>query len=135
MDLQRLAGTLEADHGREDGTLRSRERLDPWVGGEDVLDVLGVDLEPVGERDHVLLAPVEPEEAVLVEPAEVAGVEPAGAVDRGRGRLRIFPVALEDVRAARDHLAVGRELHVDARNGNTHRTETVAVEPVEGKGR
>src|SRR5439155_1706936 len=48
VDLQRLAGTLEADHGREDGTLRSRERLDPWVGGEDVLDVLGVDLGTSG---------------------------------------------------------------------------------------
>ena len=56
-------------------------------------------------------------------------------VDRRRGRLRVLPVPLEDVRAARDDLAVRRDLHLDAGQRHSDRSEAVAVEAVEGQAR
>ena len=58
MNLDRLARPLETDDGRQDGARRGGSRLDPGILGERVLDVLGVDLEAVGEGDHVLLPTV-----------------------------------------------------------------------------
>src|SRR5256885_13976952 len=50
------------------------------------------------------------EEAVLVQPADVAAVEPArGLEDLGR-RLRLLEIPLRDVGAADENLAVGGDL-------------------------
>ena len=53
---------------------------DVGVFVEHALDLGGGDVLPAGD-DHVLLAVLDVEEAVLVEPADVAGPEPA--VDEG----------------------------------------------------
>ena len=130
MHVERLAGPLEANDDRERRAQRRREILQPLIGGEDVLDVLGIDLESVGESDHVLLPPVQPEESILVEFPEVAGVEPL-AVERGARCLLVLPVPLEHVRTLREDLAVVGDLHLDARHRDADRSEAVAVEPVE----
>src|SRR5207302_1321397 len=54
--------------------------------------------------DHVLEAVDDVEEALLVEDADVARIEPAVA-ECAPCRLRILPVAREDLRAADDDLA------------------------------
>ncbi len=77
---------------------------------------LGFDLRRVhvhAARDqHVLLPPGDVVEALLVAAGEIARVEPAVGIQRRRGRLRVVPVALADVRPAQPQLAhlVGRRL-------------------------
>ena len=51
---------------------------------------------------------------VVVEAAEVAGVQPAVGVDRLGGRDRVVEVALHDAVAADQHLAVVGDAHLDA---------------------
>ncbi len=82
----------------EDGHL-----ADGRVAHEDLLDLDRVDVLAAGD-DHVLLAVDERDVAVLVDLAEVAGVEPAAAERLGR-RLRQHPVPGEDVLAAHEQLA------------------------------
>jgi len=69
----------------------------------DLLDVLRVDLHPAGV-DHVLLPVDEIEEAVLVDVAEIAAVEPAVA-QRLRGLLGTVVIARHRDRGAADDLA------------------------------
>ena len=102
-------GTVEGDGGDdglapalvgqpEDGDLAHRR-----VAHEDLLDLDRVDVLAAGD-DHVLLAVDERDVAVVVDLAEVAGVEPAAAERVGR-RRRQHPVAGEDVLAAHEQLA------------------------------
>ena len=58
-----------------------------------------------GDQD-LLLATGDPDEAVVVELADVAGVEPAVGVDRLVGRGLVVPVPVEDDRSAQQDLAV-----------------------------
>ena len=69
------------------------------------LDVLGVNVLSVGQDDQVLLAPLEEEESVVVQEAEVAGLVPA-VLEGCLGGGLVSPVALRDVGSARQHLAV-----------------------------
>ena len=73
------------------------------VADDDLLDLDRVDVLAAGD-DHVLLAVDERDVAVLVDLAEVAGVEPAAAERVGR-RPGQHPVAGEDVLAAHEQLA------------------------------
>ena len=100
---------------------------DPIVPDQDRLHVVGVDLLAVRQRDHVLLAPAQGQEAIGAELAEVAGVVPAVGVDRGRGRLGVLPIADEAVRAAHEHLAVLRDPHLDPGNRLADRPDPVAL--------
>ena len=88
------------------------------VGGRDVLAARG--------DDDVLLATGDVEEAVLVEPAEVPGVEPA-VLERLAGGGLVLVVALEDVRALDQHLAVLGDPHLHAVERPAHRAEPEAV--------
>ena len=58
----------------------------------------GRDVLAAGRHDDLLLASGDREEALVVETADVAGLEPV-AVERRGGRLGIAPVLLEDVDA------------------------------------
>ena len=70
------------------------------------------------------LRPVIAEEAVLVELAEIAGVEPA--VDEGLGGgLGLLVVAEEHVGAPDQDLAVVGDLHLDAGEGRADDAELV----------
>ena len=81
---------------------------------EVVLDVGGREVLAAGRDDDVLLAAGDRQVAVVVELAEVAGVQPAVAVERLGGGLGVLPVAREDVRAAHQDLAVLGDRHLDA---------------------
>src|SRR6202011_4373869 len=67
--------------------------------------------------DDLLLAVDDGEEAVLVQLADVARVEPAVRVDRLGGLRGIVPVAEHDAVAAAQHLAVVAELDLDPGRG------------------
>ena len=62
----------------------------------------------------------------VVELPDVAGVEPALRVDRLGRRLRLVVVALHDVRAAGQDLAVGGDLDLDARDRPADRAQPPA---------
>ena len=79
---------------------------------EDGLDRLRRDLLSAGRHQQILLAIGDRQVAVGVDRADVAGVKPAVLEDLGRG-LRLVVVAAHDVRAAREDLAVGRDLQLD----------------------
>ena len=78
------------------------------------LEVGRADVLAAGGDDQLLLAVDDPEVAVVVELADVAGVQPAVVVERLGGLLRLVEVAEEDVAAPADHLAVLGERHLDA---------------------
>ena len=63
---------------------------------------------PPGRLDQVLLPVGDAQAAVGVDLADVAGVEPAVAIDRLGGRLGLVVVPLHHVRSARQDLAVRR---------------------------
>src|SRR5207245_5930932 len=90
-----------------------------------------VDLEPVGEDDHVLLPAAQPQESVRVDLAEIAGVIPTVAVEDRARRILVLPVALEHVRPMDEDLAVAGDADLDARDGDADRAEAIAVKPVE----
>src|SRR5204862_63633 len=104
---QPLQPEREQQRADEEAERRDRdERLrDEPRGFERVLEILRRDVLAAGRDDQVLLAIGDLEEAVLVELADVAGAEPAILGERGRGRLGILEVALEDRVAADDDLA------------------------------
>jgi hypothetical protein len=56
----------------------------------------------------------DPQVAVVVEGADVAGVQPAVLVERVGGRRREMPVAAHDHGPAHQHLALVREADLDA---------------------
>src|SRR5689334_3375653 len=82
----------------DDGNFRDR-----LIAEKDVLHLARVDVVAAGD-DHVLRAVHQREVAVLVEAAEVAGVEPAVAQGLGR-RLGHVEVAGHDGRTVDQHLA------------------------------
>ena len=133
MHLDVFARALQADDGRDIRTERSRQSLDARIGREGVLDVLWVDVRAVGENDHVLLAATQPEEAVLVDLAEVAGVVPAIVIEDGACGLLVLPVPLEDVGSARKDFTVGADLHRDPGQRRADRAEPVELHAVEGE--
>ena len=118
--LDVFAWALQADDGRDRRAQRRCERFDARIGRERVLNVLGIDVRAVGEDDHVLLAAAQPQESVLVDLAEIAGVVPAVLVEDGACRLLVFPIALEDIRSAREDLAVRGDLDFDSGQGRAH---------------
>src|SRR6266446_8067732 len=54
-----------------------------------------------GTLDEVALAVGDPDVAVIIEEADIAGLEPA-VFEGSRGRFRVVPVALHDVVAGQD---------------------------------
>ena len=94
-------GDVLAEHlvrHADDGRFEDRRVL-----VQHLLDLARVDVVAAAD-DHLLLAIDEEQVAVLVEVAEITGGEPALAVDRGRRRVRVVPVAADDRRSAELHL-------------------------------
>jgi hypothetical protein len=98
-------------------------------------DILGVDLLPIRQGDHVLLAALEGQQPLGRQHAEVAGVVPAVVVDGGSGGLGCPPVAEEPVRATNDDLAIVEDAKFHAGHRLTDRAEPVALGPREADGR
>ena len=120
------------DQGRQEiAALAADHRLiDARIGQQQPLEIARHHFLAVGQHQQLLLAAGDLEKAVGVELAQVAGVQPAVADGLGR-RRRVVPVALHDVRPARQHLAVGGDLHLDAGQRPAHRVELVRVLAVE----
>ena len=72
---------------------------DPRHVGDRLLDLLRGDVAAAGD-DHVLGAAGDEELAVVVDEAEVAGVDPAALADHGRRRVGVLEVALHRRRPA-----------------------------------
>jgi hypothetical protein len=95
----------------------------------------GATFLPLARHQDVFLAVGDRQEAVRVEDPDVAGVEPALAVDHlGRG-VGIVPVSLHHDGAPDQDLAVGRDLDLDARKGLPDRAELRALRRVAGDAR
>ena len=95
------------------GPADDRRVPDAGDRGERALDVLGEDVQPLGRDDHLLLAALDVDAPLLVGAADVAGVQPAVGEGLRRGLGRAV-VALGDVVAADEDLAVLGDLHLDA---------------------
>ena len=118
------------------------DRLDPSGPGlehhrvphtshaEGVLDVFGIDVQAVGQHDHVATAAHEDQPPFCVQPADVTRPIPAVGRERGRGRLGVMPVTLEQGGAGELDLAVLGEPHLDRRHGATHRSEAMVLRRV-----
>ena len=76
------------------------------MGEQHFLDLARIDVGAAGD-DQVLGAVLEVEIALLVEDADVAGMQPAAA-QRGRARLRVLPIARHDHAAAEDLAGLAR---------------------------
>ena len=87
-----------------------------------ILDRLRRDVLPARRDDDVLLAIGDAQQPILERP-DVSRVEPAIGVDRLGRRLRMIEVPLHHVRAARENLAVGRDLHLHAGNRRADGTD------------
>ena len=87
-----VRGSLDAERG-------DAAAPDPGYFGDRFLDLLRVDVAAAGD-DHVLGAAGDEEVAVVVDEAEVAGVDPAVVAHHGRRRLGVLEVALHRRRAA-----------------------------------
>ena len=96
--------------GDDDQPLGARPRIldaergdaaapDPRHVGDRFLDFLRVDVAAAGD-DHVLGAAGDEEIAVVVDEAEIAGVDPAAVAHHRRRRLGVLEVALHRRRAA-----------------------------------
>jgi hypothetical protein len=126
--LRRLAPLRvgDADH---------RHLEDAGMTADDLLDLARVDVGAPAD-DHVLLAIGDEQIAILVEVADVAGVQPAAAQGLGR-RLRLVPVALHHDVAAYHDLAelAGRArlvLVVDDAHAHRRRLAPGRGEPAAG---
>src|SRR5215207_11390155 len=102
---------------------------DPAVLLQPVLEVGRGDVLAARRDDDVLLATGDVEEAVLVEAAEIAGVQPA-VLERLPGGRLVLVVALEDVRALDQHLAVVADLDLHVLLRLADRSEAEVVRPV-----
>ena len=105
-----------------DGDQRADERLrvadhhrlaDQRVGPQLILEHRGGDVLAARGDDDLLLAAGDRQEAVLVDRAEVAGLEPAVLEGLGGGLL-VVPVAVEHHAAAHQQLAVVGDAHAVA---------------------
>jgi hypothetical protein len=100
-----------------------------------VLEVLGRDVLAAGGDDDVLLAVGDHEVAVLVDVADVAGVDEALLVERRPRRLFVVVVAGEDGVRPDEDLAVLGEPQLHAGERPPDRSELERARPVDRCGR
>ena len=109
------------DHDLADQRVRPQPVLEHGRG--DVLAARG--------DDELLLAAGDAQEALVVQRAEVAGVQPAVGVERLLGRCLVLPVAAEDDLAAEQDLAVVGDPGGDAGQGLADGADLVAARLVD----
>src|SRR4030095_6158905 len=123
------------DEDGMDPLLRAIDRADdsglayPGLLVEHAPDVLGKHIEAVGRDDHFLLAALDEQPSLFVTFPDVAGVEPAFAVEHAVSRALGFRlwalvgdvVAGGDVFAADENLAVVGDAYLDALNRRADR--------------
>ena len=109
--------------GRVSTTTLSRMPGDP----QGVLDILGIDVQAVGQDDDVLGPAHQDQVARVVVAADVAGPVPAVGRECLGGRLRVVPVAREEGRPADLDLAVLGQPDLDRRDRPPDRPEAVVL--------
>ena len=116
------------EHDRIRAAVAVHDRLrDPAGLLHVVLDVRGREVLAAGRDDDVLLPPGDEDVAVLVDAGDVAGVQPA--VDhRAEARVVVLVVAVEDVRALQEQLAVLGDAALDAGQQPADRAEPVLLD-------
>ncbi len=129
--LLRLRGDAKGIEGQEGHHVRLAvaDRDGLRDGGdllELALEVLRRDVLAARGDEQLLLAVGHAQEAVGVDLAHVAGVDPALGVQRLAGRLLVPVVALEDVRPAHEDLPVLGDPQLGARQRVARATEAVA---------
>src|SRR5690606_26866247 len=107
---------------------------DDRVAADPVLDDRGGDVLPACGDDDLLLPPGDPQEAFLVEFADVAAAVPAVLGERLLRRLRVVPVAAHHVVALDEDLPVVGDPDRRAGDGAAHRADLVGVGGVRGGG-
>ena len=105
------------------------------AGVDDVLHRRGADVLAARRDDDVLLASGDVEEAVIVDAAQVAAVQPAVLLKHLGGELGLLVVAEEHVRPLDHHLVVVGELQRDAGTGLAGRADTVRILEIDHAGR
>src|SRR5580765_43057 len=93
-ELRQLVG-VERDQGhRIRSTVAVDHHLaDERVGLQEILDVLRRDIHAAGGDDEVLLPVGDEQKAVLVDPSDVAAVEPSVGLEDLASRLRLLEIA------------------------------------------
>ncbi len=71
------------------------------MGIEELLDLTRIDILAAA-NNHVFQPPDDVDVAIVIHRGQIAGMHPAGGVDRFGGRLRIAPVAQHHRVAARE---------------------------------
>ena len=90
-------GARRHDHGLDAPRSRlQHDGLVQTVFREHVLDVLGEDIETVGQDDDVPLATDQDQAPSVIEAADVAAVVPALGIEGRGGRCGVLPVARAD---------------------------------------
>ena len=127
-EVHDLLGVERDQRDRVGAAVAVHDRLgDPARLLEVVLDVGRREVLAARGDDDVLLAAGDEEEAVLVERAEVARVQPA-VDDRAEARVVVLVVAAEDVRALDQDLAVLGDADLAARQRVADRAQPVVVD-------
>ena len=70
-----------------------------------MLQLLGADVLAVGQDNKVLFAARDVIVAILVDAAQIAGMEPAVRLNHAVGSLLILEISEENIRALHKHLA------------------------------
>ena len=99
---------VEGDQGADEGLTVADDQalVDQGVGADPVLEHRRGDVLAARGDQDLLLAPGDPDEALVVDLAHVTGVEPAVALEHLGGRGVVLPVAGEDLAALEQQLAV-----------------------------
>src|SRR6266704_1904135 len=108
---------------------------DQRMSPEPVFEHRGSDVLAARRDDQFLLAAGHGKEPLLIERADVAGVQEAVCVERLGGGLRVAPVAAEDHRAADQDLAVVGDPYGGAGDRQADGADLVAARPVHDGGR
>src|SRR5580704_8372757 len=128
---------IESDQAGDEGaTVAYHHALaDQRVRADPVLEYGGRHVLAARGDDQLLLAAGDPQEALVIQFADVPGVQAAVRVEHVAGGRRIVPVAGEYVRPADQDLAVIGDPYADSRQRHADRPYLVAARPVHGRGR
>src|SRR5215469_12383357 len=105
---------------------------DQRVSAKPVLENGRGNVLAAGRDDELFLPAGYPQEAFVVQRAEVAGVQPAVGVDRLLGGCVVAPVTDRDDAAAQQHLAVLSDLGAHAGERLADRADLVPTRLVDG---
>ena len=131
--LGQLLEVWNDEAGQELAAIADQDRQrDERIALQEAFDRGRGDVLSIGVDEDLLLAIRDLQEAFRVDHPDIARVKPAVRVDGLSRGLGLVQVALHDVRPAREDLAVGRDLRLDAGEDLSHGSETPSGGTVQG---